>query len=40
MELDWVDPDDGAIETFQIPTDGTALNPQKIETAGGILSQE
>lgn len=34
VDFDWVNSDDGAIETFQIPTNGSAINPQKIEMAG------
>lgn len=34
VDFEWVDPDDGAIQTFQIPTDGSANNPKKIEVNG------
>lgn len=34
VDFDWVDPDDGAIQTLQVPTDGSANNPKKIEIHG------
>jgi len=34
VDFDWINPEDGAVETFQIPTNGSAVNPQKIEMAG------
>lgn len=34
VEFDWVDKEDGATETYQIPYDGSASNPQKIEVPG------
>ena len=34
VEFDWVDISDGATETYQIPYDGSASNPKKIEMVG------
>jgi hypothetical protein len=34
VELEWVDPVDGAIETYYVPLDQSAINPKKIETIG------
>lgn len=34
VEVDWVDPDDGAIVTYYLPADQSAINSQKIEALG------
>ncbi len=34
VEFDWTDTTDGATETYQIPYDGSASNPKKIEIVG------
>lgn len=34
VDLEWVDPEDGAVQTFQLPTDGSANNPKSIEISG------
>lgn len=34
IELEYTDPDDDARVTYTIPTDGSAINPQKIMTSG------
>lgn len=34
VEFDWTDTSDGATETYQIPYDGSASNPKKIEIVG------
>ena len=34
VEFDWTDTSDGATETYQIPYDGSASNPKKIEVVG------
>lgn len=34
VDFEWVDPEDGAIQTFQLPIDGSANNPKSIEING------
>ncbi len=34
VELEYVNPKDGAIETFYVPPNQTAINPKKVETIG------
>lgn len=34
VRLDWTNPEDGALETFEIPADGSALNPRTLEFVG------
>jgi hypothetical protein len=34
IELDWIDPDDGAPLTYDIPPDSSALSPSKLEVQG------
>lgn len=34
VQLEYVDPVDGAIETYYVPLDQSAINPKKIETIG------
>ena len=34
VELDWTDPDDGAAQTYKIPTNRTATSPKSLDVAG------